>query len=58
MITINIRFYDKKTEFIVDAKKIDAPYDLVLAAAEEDELSISQSYSGPRPWRPMKSYSY
>ena len=39
MITINIRFYDKKTEFIVDAKKIDAPYHLVLAAAEEDEFT-------------------
>lgn len=37
MITIAIYFYNKKTEFLVDTKKIEIPYDLVLAAAEEDD---------------------
>lgn len=39
MITILIGFFDKKTELIADEKKIDVPYDLVLAAAAEDEYT-------------------
>lgn len=39
MITILIQFFDKKTEFIADEKKIEVPYEIVLAAAEKDEYT-------------------
>lgn len=42
MITINVRFYDKKTEFIADEAKIEVPYDIVLDAAEKDEYTGSE----------------
>jgi hypothetical protein len=37
MVTVLIEFYDKKTKFIADEKKIDIPYDLILAAAKDDD---------------------
>jgi hypothetical protein len=39
MITILVEFFDKKTKFIANEKKIEVPYDLVLAAAAGDEYT-------------------
>jgi hypothetical protein len=39
MITILVGFFDKKTEIIAHQEKINVPYDIVLAAAAEDEYT-------------------
>lgn len=38
MITITIYFYDKKTSFLVEDKKIECPDELVFEAAKRDDI--------------------
>jgi hypothetical protein len=42
MITIEIDFYDKKTEFIAYEKKIECPDHLVFTAVENDKFSDNE----------------